>query len=323
MSGRCLLMDDGIDSKSIVLAAKNIADHVGLPPSRAAFVIYSPPKEVLASAIAAELENRGIACSMLRLGSFSGPGPAPLRDMVRSLAGDTGLVFLTTWAHSELLFETIGRPDRGIKVPSHHLYADFCVGMAAFVRTHAVDASELKTFRENLLALLSSARRIRVTAPGGTDITLVPRAWNWTNGEVFTAPLEGTARGTIVVDGCAYSGPPKKPFRLVVEDGRVVNLAELDKDYDQQAMVLTDLTRDDNAAVLAEFGIGINPGALPNADLMEAEQARGTCHFGFGHNLEYGGNNSSVYHFDLVVRNPIIQVERQDGQSLRVDLSDG
>jgi len=125
------------------------------------------------------------------------------------------------------------------------------------------------------------------------------------------------------VDGCAYSGPPKKPFRLVVEDGRVVNLAELDKEDDQQAMVLTDLTRDENAAILAEFGVGINAGAVPYADAMEAEQARGTCHFGFGHNLEYGGNNSSVYHFDLVVRNPIIQVERQDGQSTRVDLSEG
>jgi len=188
-------MNDGIDSKSIVLAARNIADQIGLPPSRTAFVIYSPPKEVLASVIAAELENRGIACSMLRLGSFAGPGPAPLRDMVRSMAGDTGLVFLTTWAHSEFLFETIGRPDRGIKVPSDHLYADFCIGMAAFVRTHAVDASELKAFRENLLAFLGGARRIRVTAPGGTDITFMPRAWNWTNGEVFTAPLEGTDVG--------------------------------------------------------------------------------------------------------------------------------
>lgn len=268
-------MRDDIEPRSLTLVANNIADRIGLPPSGNALIIYSPAKEVLAGAILREIENRRIACSMIRLGSFSGPGPAPLRDMVRTLAGDTGLVFLTTPEHMEFLSETIGRPDRGIKVPLEHLSADFCIGMAGFVRTFAVDVSELKAFRERLLVSLGAARRIRVTAPAGTDITFTPRTWNWTHGEVFTAPVEGVAQGIIVVDGCAYSGPPEKPFRLVVENGRVVNLDELDKYDDRQAMVFKDLTSDENARVFAEFGIGISPGALPDSEAMEAEQARG------------------------------------------------
>ena len=54
---------------------------------------------------------------------------------------------------------------------------------------------------------------------------------------------------------------------------------------------------------------------------MESEQARGTCHFGFGHNIEYGGQNASSYHFDLVVRRPTIASDGvaicRDGQFLR------
>ena len=61
-------------------------------------------------------------------------------------------------------------------------------------------------------------------------------------------------------------------------------------------------------SVLAEFGIGINPGARVDADVMESEQARGTCHFGFGHNVGFGGQNRSEVHVDLVVLQPTIEV---------------
>jgi leucyl aminopeptidase (aminopeptidase T) len=41
---------------------------------------------------------------------------------------------------------------------------------------------------------------------------------------------------------------------------------------------------------------------------MESEQARGTCHFGFGMNLNYGGEIKSTKHFDLVILNPSIEI---------------
>ena len=40
---------------------------------------------------------------------------------------------------------------------------------------------------------------------------------------------------------------------------------------------------------------------------MESEQARGTCHFGFGNNLMYCWQNRSSIHFDLVICNPTIE----------------
>lgn len=201
---------------------------------------------------------------------------------------------------------------------------DFAAQVAAALREDGISAYPLELAGEQDPAKWEPLRRLmlkaltdmpggnqlqmEVTAPAGTRVTLVPRRWNDSGGEVFTAPVEGMASGVIVVDGCAYSGPPKEPFALKLKGGQVTNLDELEKTDDQQRMVFDDLTRDQNARVFAEFGIGVNPEADPDSDLMEAEQARGTCHFGFGHNVEYGGANVSSYHFDVVVRRPTIKL---------------
>jgi len=42
---------------------------------------------------------------------------------------------------------------------------------------------------------------------------------------------------------------------------------------------------------------------------MESERARGTSHFGFGANIEFGGQNESSYHVDFVIKKPTIEVD--------------
>ena len=139
---------------------------------------------------------------------------------------------------------------------------------------------------------------------------MTPRFWKESEGEICTAPIEDESNGIVIVDGCAYWGPPQKPFKLNISNGRVVNIESLDQQDRQQNFVYKDLTRDDHSNVLAELGIGINPGAEWDEELMESEQARGTCHFGFGRNLQFeGGQNESSYHFDLVIQKPTIDVD--------------
>lgn len=302
----------GFDRQAFELAAANIARCIGIPPARSVLVTYSPPKRGLAERVCKELRGRGLQARLIELTVGDGGGSLePTKDLVRSVAGSWGLVFLISYSQAQFVFDVVGRPDRGIKLPQDHMYCDYCMSLPGLVRAKGIDEEELGLFRDALVRALvdgSPAGSIRVTTPSGTDIAVVPRRWNLTNGEVFTALVEGIAAGVIVVDGCAYSGPPRTPFTLRIEAGRVANLDQLDQNDEQQRMVRTDLTRDVNAAVLAEFGIGINPGARKDADLMEAEQARGTCHFGFGHNIEYGGANRSSYHFDLVVLRPAITI---------------
>lgn len=109
-----------------------------------------------------------------------------------------------------------------------------------------------------------------------------------------------------LVDGCAYWGPPLKPIKLIIFNGKVVNIDSLSETDKQERWIKNDLTTDENASMLAEVGFGTNKNALWKNDLMESEQSRGTCYFGFGMNLNYGGQIESKKHFDLVVLNPTI-----------------
>jgi hypothetical protein len=288
-----------------------MAAAIGHPPAGSALVICSPGKAALAGQVSVALERQGLPAHVMRL--WAGAAARNLAGMVRRLAPTWGLVLLIEPGDADWLFETVGRPDTGLLVPEAHLFCDWLMGLDSLLRVYSIDMGELGGFRERLLYALAGARHIHVTTEAGTDITVAPRHWHATDGEIFTAPAEHVADGTIVVDGCAYHGPPSRPFTLRIEAGRVANVAELDGGDPQQRMACADLTRDANANALAELGIGINPGAQWDADLMEAEQARGTCHFGFGHNLPYGGQVVSSVHFDLVVLCPTIEV---DGRAL-------
>lgn len=298
-----------MDSSLLPLAARNIALEVASPPARFALVICSTDKLALAQAVAGELEARNVEHRLLELGREGPQADDALVALARDVAREGRLVLLLQPEHAPFLFELAGRPDRGLKLPLERFFSDWLMSPAGVVQTYGVDREELERFRRALLSRLEGAREIHISSAAGTDITLRPRGWRASHGEVYTAPEERLTNGAIRVDGCAYGGPPANPFALRIEIGRVTNLDDLDPADEQQRWVRQDMRHDENANVLAELGIGVNQGARWDADLMEAEQARGTCHFGFGHNIPYGGRNESGYHFDLVIRRPTIEVD--------------
>ena len=70
--------------------------------------------------------------------------------------------------------------------------------------------------------------------------------------------------------------------------------------------------------VVAELGIGTNPRARLQGNLMTDEKATGTIHVAFGRNDMFGGANPAPVHIDCVVCRPTLHV---DGE--RVDLPAG
>ena len=57
---------------------------------------------------------------------------------------------------------------------------------------------------------------------------------------------------------------------------------------------------------LAEIGIGFCGGAQITDCFMEAEAAAGTCHFCFGNNVCYSGENQSGFHgASVLIRSPV------------------
>ncbi|HLH65844.1 MAG TPA: aminopeptidase [Solirubrobacteraceae bacterium] len=166
---------------------------------------------------------------------------------------------------------------------------------------------ELSERQALLVARLERARQIRIQAEG-TDLTLSVAGRRWVNsdgrrnmpsGEVFTAPLERSANGTI---SFSVPGGPRGSIvsgvRLTLKDGEVV---EAHAQRGEQRL-LAALATDEGARRLGELGIGTNTGIdRPTGEILLDEKMAGTVHLALGRAYpETGGINRSALHWDLI-----------------------
>lgn len=170
---------------------------------------------------------------------------------------------------------------------------------------------------------LCGAKTARVTSPAGTEITmsiqgrkvepdtgLIHNSGNFSNlpaGEVYLAPVEGTAEGTIVVDGSmAGIGKLKKAIKMRVSGGFVREISG-----GAQAKKLKQIL--DSAGELAynvaELGIGTNDKAKLVGSVLEDEKVLGTVHMALGDNMSMGGRISVRSHLDGIILKPTLMVD--------------
>ncbi len=181
--------------------------------------------------------------------------------------------------------------------------------------------------RESLMRdLLEGAESIRLTTHLGTDVTFDVRGRRFISdlkartdccinlpcGEIYCAPVEGSAHGTLVIDGpMGDSGVPPLPVRVELAAGRAVDVACDDLLWRERLQNL--LQRDEGAAVVCELGIGLNPGARLVGRMLEDEKALRTAHVAFGDNRGFpGGSNQSGLHLDCLLHRPTLAVQRGD-----------
>ncbi len=188
-------------------------------------------------------------------------------------------------------------------------------------RTLSRDYEPVRTLGIQLQASLSQAKTIQITSDAGTNMTALVRqdniivdngfilsgeVGNLPAGEVFFAPLEGTANGTWVVNGSMSSETLDTEIRITVVDGMAVEI-----DGGQSASRLKEKLAKvgPNAFVIAEIGIGTNPYTDPMGKLLEAEKAYGTAHMAMGNNFFFGGQNNVPIHLDGVTLSPTIALD--------------
>jgi leucyl aminopeptidase (aminopeptidase T) len=185
--------------------------------------------------------------------------------------------------------------------------------------------SDLSVVRQRgwaLSGLINSGSEARITCRHGSDLRLgledrlsIVDAGELGNrgafgnlpcGETFIAPVEGTAEGTLVVDGSiAGVGLLDTPTSLTIRDGH-----------------LTDTTGSEGAALMqllsehapdgtnvAELGIGTNEEALLTGNILEDEKILGTCHVAFGASAAIGGTVQVPVHLDCVVLEPTVEID--------------
>ena len=185
------------------------------------------------------------------------------------------------------------------------------------------DYHKIKHLTEHVNRLIRNTKFIHVTSKNGTDLKfLIKRERNrldtgliYNNGqcgnlpagEFFTAPLEGTANGTLVID-LMQDGKEiyaKKGTKIIIKN----SLAE--KISDKNCLLASYFSKIKNSKVVAEFGIGTNEKARLIGQILQDEKVLGTCHIAFGNNTSMGGVNYSKVHMDAIVDKPTIHADNE------------
>ncbi|HZW39882.1 MAG TPA: aminopeptidase [Ignavibacteriaceae bacterium] len=192
------------------------------------------------------------------------------------------------------------------------------------IRGMNADYKKISKLSIKLKDVLEKGKKVRVTAPAGTDISFSiegrasyaskglfhakGESGNLPTGETFLAPVEGTSEGVFVVDGSmAGLGLIKNAnIKIEVEKGYATKISGglLARKLKKQ---LDDAGKD--ARNIAEFGIGTNDSARLSGVLLEDEKVMGTIHIALGNNVSMGGSVNVPIHLDGVVKKPTVYLD--------------
>lgn len=187
------------------------------------------------------------------------------------------------------------------------------------------DFRELKPICKSVADAFAQGKRVHLTSPGGTDLTMdiTGRRGNALYcivepGEFSTvptveanvSPIEGTANGRIVADASIPYlgiGVLDEPVIAEVKDGFITKISG----GRQADILLKDLEshNDKNSFNIAELGIGLNPKCRMCGIMLEDEGVVGTAHIGIGTSITLGGHTKAPCHYDLIMWNPRVEVD--------------
>ncbi|MBI2177434.1 MAG: aminopeptidase [Candidatus Tectomicrobia bacterium] len=197
-------------------------------------------------------------------------------------------------------------------------------------RVTAKELLETKARADRLAARLTAAKRARVTTALGTDVSMSLEGRKgygiasictekgfWASmpnfSESAVSPLEGTAEGLAVIDGMVnWIGFVREPIRLTMEKGVV---AKVSGGADAERLKAIWDQADDNAANVAELGIGTVPNERPRGNNQD-KRLIGTAHFGIGDNYSLGGTVRSKMHLDALMYGVTVDL---DGEAVVKD----
>ncbi len=184
--------------------------------------------------------------------------------------------------------------------------------------TLSTDFKEVEKKMKKIYWSVRNCKELKIETKLGTDLSLNTNGREWitedtgictehgrlTNlpaGEIFIAPNEDSANGTIVVDG-SFGEKLQKPLRIIIKDGYAEE-AE-DKEVEKQLAKKGKLSR-----AVSEFGIGLNPKAKITGIALQDKKVLGTCNIGFGDNFAIGGEIKCGMQAIAVIKQPTVKVD--------------
>lgn len=256
----------------------------------------------------------GLPIDVIVLADMTHSGEEPPEEVITAAEQASINFFQTSYSltHTQAGKKAILHNGRGISLPG----ADYDLLM----RTLSIDYTPVKTLGDRLKATLEQHKTIHVTSGEGTDLTAAIRPTKVINdsgfftpgelgnlpaGEVFFAPLPGTAQGTLVIDGSVADDVLDAPITITIKNGVAVKI--------DGGIAAKNLWEKLNAygeagRQVAEIGIGTNPAATISDNLLEAEKVYGTVHVAFGNSSAIGGENNVPIHIDGLIAAPRVTI---------------
>ncbi len=201
------------------------------------------------------------------------------------------------------------------------------------------DYDWIKETASRLKTLLEQGRELSITTPNGTTFTTpIPKknddhfdfpgpfvrvedGWAtqpgeeaaFPDGEVFFAPRRLSSSGKLFVDGpIEYVGLSEKPVQVEIHQGRIQKITG---DSSQARRLRNLIENIEDADIIGEVAIGINPCSLRDGSVQEEKKALGNCHIGFGIARPFPGSwmaqHKTLIHSDMVLRDTSIQLDGQ------------
>jgi leucyl aminopeptidase (aminopeptidase T) len=168
------------------------------------------------------------------------------------------------------------------------------------------DFIEVKTINGSLISFSKKGRKAQ------SDTGILNKPGSFTNlpaGEVCLAPLEGTARGRLILEW-APTRRLRSPITLTVKDGYVIDIDGKDEYIEYLKAKLSERKENGN---IAELGMGTNDRATRPDNILESEKILGTIHIALGDNSSFGGKVKTPFHQDFVFFKPTVKLIYKDG----------
>ncbi|MBI4697909.1 MAG: aminopeptidase [Nitrospirae bacterium] len=197
--------------------------------------------------------------------------------------------------------------------------------MSMFKTAMRADYKKMEKRTKKLAREINKYESIDIKTPNGTflylskkgrsakaDTGIITRKGSFSNlpaGEVFLAPLEGTANGKLVLEW-APTRKLKNPVTLYIENGRVRKIQGHEQYVNHLKTKLSERPGNKN---IAELGIGTNNKATRPDNILESEKIMGTIHIALGDNSTFGGKVRTPFHQDFIFFKPTVTLISKDG----------
>lgn len=248
-------------------------------------------------------------------------------DDLEKFPADVRKAMISFW---DDISETIkAKPRLYVNLPSAGCIEDMGIDYEQYLQSFAkavnVDYGRLRRVGNAFVSRLDGKKLVHIYDAKGTDLTFsienrhvgvevgtledcfssgkeceveVP------GGEVYVAPLETSANGTLVVE--EFRDYDIKNLELRFKNGKIVSFKA-----EKGGNVFRDLLdrAEGDKDRIAEFGIGINYGMKLTGYRIYDEKALGTAHIAIGNNIHLGGANKASIHWDFILHNLSIKVD--------------